>query len=74
MFAPEQLYSTEHPTNEAVLPALRELISRAPEMMGSSPETVSGRLYTLAYVSFPPDEAHVEAAREALLVDGEALA
>jgi hypothetical protein len=74
MFAPEPLYPTEHPTNEAVLPALRDMLSQSPEMMCSGSETLSERLYTPRYLPFPPDEADVEAAREALLVEGELLA
>jgi hypothetical protein len=74
MFAPEQLYPTERPTNEAVLPALRELLSQSPEMMGIGVETLSERLYTLRYLPFPPDVADVQAARKALLVEGEVLA
>jgi hypothetical protein len=50
------------------------MLSQSPEMMCSGSETLSERLYTPRYLPFPPDEADVEAAREALLVEGELLA
>jgi hypothetical protein len=73
MFAPEPLYPTERPANEAVLPSLRELLSQCPAATYEDPETLSEMLYVQSYLPFLPDEGAVEAAREALLVEGEVL-
>jgi len=57
-----------------VLPALRELFSRYPAMMQNGPETLSRALFVLRYVPYRPKPFEVEAALEALVLDGEVAA
>ncbi len=56
-----------------VLPALRDLVRHHPTFTQSGPETLSRALYVFRYLSHYPEPFVVEAAREALLVEGELL-
>jgi hypothetical protein len=56
-----------------VHPALRELFSQHPDMMQSGCETLSRALHVLRFLACRPEPFEVEAAREALLVEGELL-
>jgi hypothetical protein len=57
-----------------VLPALRELLGQHPAMTQSGPETLSRALYKLRFLPYRCEPFEVEAALEALLVEGEVLA
>jgi len=57
-----------------VLPALRELFSQYPAMKRSGPETLCRALFVLCFLSYCPAAFAVDAAREALIVEGEVLA
>jgi hypothetical protein len=74
MFAPEPLYPSETATNEEILPALRDLLSQCSAAAQEGPEALSEMLYTGGYLPFRPASADVEAAREALFVEGRVLA
>jgi hypothetical protein len=56
-----------------VLPALRELLSQHPSMKRNGTETLTKALFVLRYLSYCPDTLAIEAAREALIVEGEVL-
>jgi hypothetical protein len=62
------------PDDPDVLPALRELFSQHPAMARSGRENLSRALFALRYLPYRPETLAVEAAREALLVEGEVLA
>jgi hypothetical protein len=55
----------------SLLPALRELFCQHPAMMQSGCETISYALFVLRYLPSRPETFQVEAALEALLVEGE---
>jgi hypothetical protein len=57
-----------------VLPALRDLFSQHPAMMHSGSETLGRALYMLRFLPYRPEVFEVEAALEALRVEGEVLA
>jgi hypothetical protein len=57
-----------------VLPALRELFSQHPTMTHSGCETLSRALFVLRYLPYRPEPVAIEAAQEALAVEGEVLA
>lgn len=57
-----------------VLPALRDLLNQHREVSSTSPEELADLLWTLRYLPYRPHAFAVEAALEALLVDGEVLA
>lgn len=58
----------------SVLPALRELFSHHPGAMRSGPESLRRMLYVLRYLPYRPEVGEVEAAHEALQVEGELAA
>ena len=70
MFAPLQrsLYEGE------VLPALRELLSQHPGMTQSGLESLSRALYVFRFLPYCPNASEVEAALEALRVEGKIAA
>lgn len=57
-----------------VLPAMRELLSRVPSLNGLDARDIVDELCAQGYMSYRPNEAAVEAALEALEVEGEVLA
>ena len=69
MNAPKTVYTTND-----VLPTLRELFSQHPEATKSGPETLSRLLYMLRFLSYQPEIHEVEAALEALVLEGEIAA
>lgn len=58
----------------SVLVALRELFSQHPGTMRSGPEFLSRLLYVLRFLPYRPDVFEVEAALEALQIEGELAA
>jgi hypothetical protein len=72
--SPRPLYLNEPTACEDVLPALRELLSQHPAVTHKSPETLARLLRRLAYLPYQPETFEVEAALEALRVDGEVAA
>ena len=67
--APTQVYR-----NDEVLPALRELLCRYPATIYTEPEKLASLLYVLCYMPDPPEVREVEAALEALALEGEVAA
>ena len=61
------------PDDPNVLPALRELLTQHPALMHSGCEALSRQLFVLHYVNRHPELFKVEAALDALLVEGEVL-
>jgi hypothetical protein len=61
-------------TTNDVLPTLRELFSQHPEAAKSGPETLSRLLYELRFLPCRPEIHEVEAALEALALEGEIAA
>jgi hypothetical protein len=59
--------------NPNVLPALRELFSQHPAITQSEPETLSRALCVFRYLPHDPEPFAVEAALEALRVEGMVL-
>ncbi len=57
-----------------VPPALRDLFNQNPAIMHSGPETMGRALYMLRFLPYRPETFEVEAALEALRVEGEVLA
>lgn len=57
-----------------VLPAVRELISSSPETSYCRAETIAGLLYAKRFLSYRPATFEVEAALEALRLEGEVAA
>jgi hypothetical protein len=57
-----------------VLPALRELLSQHPGMTRSGLESLSRALYVFRFLPYQPETFEVEAALEALCVEGEVAA
>ena len=57
-----------------VLPTLRDLFGQHPGMIHSGPETLGRALYMLRFLSYRPETLEVEAALEALRVEGVVLA
>lgn len=57
-----------------VLPALRELCSLHPAARTCGPETLARMLFVLCYLPYSPDVFAVEAALEALSLEGELAA
>jgi hypothetical protein len=53
-----------------VLPALRELFSQYPAMTQSAPETLSRALSVFGFLPYQPETFEVEAALEALRIEG----
>ena len=74
MLAPETLYLSKPTTRDDVLPALRELLSQHPAVTYKSPGTLARLLRMLGYVSYQPETFEVEAALEALHIEGEVAA
>ena len=67
--APHRLYKNS-PTDLDVLPNLRELFSKHPEAAAFGPEALTELLYGPDCVTRRPEVFEVEAALEALAVDG----
>jgi hypothetical protein len=65
-----QLYDTD----PDVLPAVRELLSLLPSRNGLGAGDLANELRARGYVGYRPREIAVEAALEALEVEGEVLA
>lgn len=63
MIAPETAYHEPGTEPSAILPEVRDLLSRNPELSEAGPEELSWRLGIQPWV--------VEAALEALLIEGE---
>jgi hypothetical protein len=57
-----------------VLPALRDFLGQHPAMMQSGAESLSRALYMLRFLPYRPETFEVEAALDALRVEGEVLA
>ena len=70
MLAPRPLYLNEPTTREDVLPALRELLSQHPAVTYKSPDTLARLLWMLRYLPYRPETFEVEAALEALRIEG----
>jgi hypothetical protein len=70
MIAPSPRSISDDPN---ILSALRELIAQHPALMHSGCETLSRQLFVMHYVNRRPEPFEVEAALEALLVEGEVL-
>lgn len=70
MFAPNRLYG--NPLDNEPLPVLRGLLSERPSLARCGPEIVRRALWTLRGVKADP--LTVEAAMEALQIEGELLA
>jgi hypothetical protein len=58
----------------SVLPSLRELFSQHPAMTQSGTETLSRALHVFRFLPYCPETFEVEAALEALRVEGEIAA
>jgi hypothetical protein len=69
-----ELYLSEPTACEDVLPTVRELLSQHPAVTHESPETFARLLRMLAYLPYQPETFEVEAALEALSIDGEIAA
>ncbi len=69
-----QVYTDSFTSNEEVLSSLRELFSQYPAMKRSGAETLSRALFMLRFLPSRPEVFEVEAALEALQVEGEVLA
>ena len=61
-------------TTNDVLPTIRDLFSQHPEAANSGPETLSRLLYVLRFLPYQLEFYEVEAALEALLLEGEIAA
>jgi hypothetical protein len=59
--------------NADVLPALRELFGQHPTMTQSGPESLSRALYVFRFPPHRPPTFEVEAALEALRIEGEVV-
>ena len=57
-----------------MLPALRELLSQHPGMIQSGLESLSRTLYMFRFLPYCPNTSEVEAALEALRVEGKIAA
>ena len=71
MVATPQISIQDHPD---VLPAVRELLSQHPSCLSRGVLGVTHELHVRGYVTREPHETAVEAALEALTVEGEVLA
>lgn len=60
--------------NDEVLPALRELFSQHPAAVSSGPEALARMVYVLRFLPYRPGVCEVEAALEALTLEGEVAA
>lgn len=60
--------------HDELVPALRGLFSAAPSAMKSGPETLAKMLLVFGFLPYRPHVFAVEAAVEALLLDGEVAA
>jgi hypothetical protein len=60
--------------SQDVLPALREMLARRPHCADFDAKALSLVLWFRNYLPYPPDEAEVEAALEALRLEGEVVA
>lgn len=69
---PRENYHAEESRTPAVLPALRELLSRHSNLADSGPEGL--QLALRGYLPGRPDIYEVEAALEALCVEGQVVA
>lgn len=59
---------------DEVLPALRELFSQHPAAASSGPEALVRMVYVLQFLPYRPGVYEVEAALEALTLEGETAA
>lgn len=69
---PREPYHAEPSLTSEILPALRELLSRYPDLAYSTPEELQLRLHN--YLSWRPEVCEIEVAMEALRVEGQVLA
>lgn len=72
MLAQNTLYLPDR--TQEVLSALRELFSRHPGAMRSGSEALSRMMHLLRFLPYRPEVCEVEAALEALQVEGELAA
>jgi hypothetical protein len=72
--SPRPLYLSKPTACEDVLPALRELLSQHPAVTHKSPDTSARLLWFMRYLPHRPETFEVEAALEALRVEGEIAA
>ncbi len=69
---PRETYHAEPSLTSTILPALRELLSRHPDLAESGPEELQLRLR--GYLPRRPEVCEIEVAMEALRVEGQVLA
>ena len=74
MIAPGELYPSEVDPHEDIVPALRQYVSIRPSAVSDEPHVTARELRPWGLMEREPSEAEVEAALEALTVDGEVLA
>ena len=74
MIAPHKLYPSEVDPHADVLPALRQYLYIRPSAVSDEPRVTARELRLLGLMKREPSEGEVEAALEALTVEGEVLA
>lgn len=74
MIAPGQVYPSEVDPHLDVVPALRQYLSMRPSAVSDEPCVTTRELRLCGLMEREPSEAEVEAALEALTVEGEVLA
>ncbi len=70
MFAPHRIIADDHD----LLPDIRELLDRHPEMRSLEAHELAWPLFALGYCDGLADEGEIAAALEALRVEGQILA
>jgi hypothetical protein len=73
MIAPHKLYPSEVYPHEDVVPALRQYLSIRPSAVSDEPHVTARELRLWGLMEREPSEGEVEAALEALTVEGEVL-
>jgi hypothetical protein len=74
MIALGELYPSEVDPHEDVFPALRRYLSTRPSGVSDEPRVTTRELHWWGLMEHEPSEEEVEAAIEALTVEGEVLA
>ena len=74
MTVPVELYPSEVEPPEDVVPAMRQYFSIRPSAVSDEPSVTARELRLLGLMESEPSEGEVEAALEALTVEGEVLA
>ena len=72
MIGPEETYHAKQVYTPEILPALRELLSQYPHLADAGPDEIRAHLHR--YIPRSPEIFEVEAALEALLVEGRRVA